>query len=69
MVDAALASGVDGLVVVLLGAGCAPSAFPSPPPLRPPRECRSSRACAPPGRILRATYAFEGADATCATPA
>jgi L-asparaginase len=62
LVEAALAAGADGLVVVLLGAGHAPPAFLA--------ACRAAAtqvpvvACVRPecGRILRATYAFEGAE-------
>jgi L-asparaginase len=62
LVEAALAAGVDGLVAVLLGAGHAPPAFLA--------ACRSAAArvpvvaCVRPerGRILRATYGFEGAE-------
>ncbi len=62
LVNAAVAAGVDGLVVVLLGAGHAPPAFLA--------ACRASArrvpavACVRPesGRILRATYGFEGAE-------
>jgi L-asparaginase len=62
LVNAAVASGVDGLVVVLLGAGHAPPAFLA--------ACRAAAtripavACVRPesGRILRATYGFEGAE-------
>jgi len=62
LVDAALAAGVDGLVAVLLGAGHAPPAFVA--------ACAAAAArvpvvaCVRPesGRILRATYGFEGAE-------
>ncbi len=62
LVEAALAAGVDGLVAVLLGAGHAPPLFLA--------ACRSAAqrvpvvACVRPqsGRILRATYGFEGAE-------
>ena len=62
LVDAALGAGVDGLVAVLLGAGHAPPAFLA--------ACRAAAtrvpvvACVRPeaGRILRATYGFEGAE-------
>jgi L-asparaginase len=61
-IEAALASGVDGLVVVLLGAGHAPPAFLA--------ACTIAAAdvpvvvCVRPesGRILRETYAFAGAE-------
>ena len=60
--EAALAAGADGLVAVLLGAGHAPPAFLA--------ACRAAAArvpvvaCVRPesGRILRATYGFEGAE-------
>jgi L-asparaginase len=62
LVEAALAAGVDGLVAVLLGAGHAPPAFLT--------ACAAAAAqipvvaCVRPaaGRILRATYGFEGAE-------
>jgi L-asparaginase len=62
LVDAALAADVDGLVAVLLGAGHAPPAFLA--------ACAAAAAqvpvvaCVRPesGRILRATYGFEGAE-------
>ena len=62
LVDAALAAGADGLVAVLLGAGHAPPAFLE--------ACSTAArripvvACVRPeaGRILRATYGFEGAE-------
>jgi L-asparaginase len=62
LVDAALAAGADGLVAVVLGAGHAPPAFLS--------ACRAAAtrvpvvACVRPesGRMLRATYGFEGAE-------
>jgi L-asparaginase len=62
LLEASLAAGVDGLVVVLLGAGHAPPAFLA--------ACRAVAArvpvvaCVRPesGRILRATYGFEGAE-------
>jgi L-asparaginase len=62
LIDAALAAGVDGLVVVLLGAGHAPPAFLA--------SCKAAAArvpvvaCVRPeaGRILRGTYGFEGAE-------
>jgi L-asparaginase len=62
MVEAALAAGADGIVAVLLGAGHAPPAFLA--------ACRAAAprvpvvACVRPesGRILRATYGFEGAE-------
>jgi L-asparaginase len=61
-IEAALASGADGLVVVLLGAGHAPPAFLA--------ACTIAAAdvpvvvCVRPesGRILRETYAFAGAE-------
>jgi L-asparaginase len=61
-VEAAVAAGVDGLVVVLLGAGHAPPAFLA--------ACRAAAhsvpvvACVRPesGRILRGTYGFEGGE-------
>ena len=63
MLDAALATGADGIVAVLLGAGHAPPAFL--------RACSTAAervpvvACVRPesGRILRSTYGFEGAEA------
>jgi L-asparaginase len=70
LVDAAVETGADGLVVVLLGAGHTPPAFlaavrraaaavPVVATVRP--EC---------GSILRSTYAFEGAETELrATPA
>jgi L-asparaginase len=62
LVEAALAAGADGLVAVLLGAGHAPPAFLE--------ACRAAAgrvpvvACVRPesGRILRATYGFEGGE-------
>jgi L-asparaginase len=62
LVEAALAAGVDGLVVVLLGAGHAPPAFLA--------ACAAAAArvpvvaCVRPssGRILRETYAFDGSE-------
>jgi L-asparaginase len=62
LLEAAVAAGADGLVVVLLGAGHAPPVFLA--------GCRSVAArvpvvaCVRPesGRILRATYGFEGAE-------
>ena len=62
LVEAAVASGVDGLVAVVLGAGHAPPAFLA--------ACRAAArrvpvvACVRPerGRMLRATYGFEGAE-------
>jgi L-asparaginase len=62
LVETAVAAGVDGLVVVLLGAGHAPPAFLA--------ACRSAAArlpvvaCVRPesGRMLRATYGFTGAE-------
>jgi L-asparaginase len=62
LVEAALGAGVDGLVAVLLGAGHAPPAFLA--------ACAAAAAqvpvvaCVRPeaGRILRATYGFEGAE-------
>jgi L-asparaginase len=62
LLEAALAAGADGLVAVLLGAGHSPPAFLA--------ACRSAAArvpvvaCVRPeaGRILRATYGFEGAE-------
>ena len=62
MVEAALSSGADGLVAVLLGAGHAPPAFLA--------ACRAAAAevpvvaCVRPesGRILRGTYGFAGAE-------
>jgi L-asparaginase len=62
LVEAALAAGADGLVAVLLGAGHAPPAFLA--------ACRAAAdqvpvvACVRPesGRILRATYGFDGAE-------
>jgi len=62
LLDAALATGADGIVAVLLGAGHAPPAFL--------RACRTAAervpvvACVRPesGRILRSTYGFEGAE-------
>jgi L-asparaginase len=61
-VESALATGADGLVAVLLGAGHAPPAFLA--------ACAAAAAdvpvvaCVRPesGRILRDTYAFEGAE-------
>jgi len=62
LVEAALGAGADGLVAVLLGAGHAPPAFLA--------ACAAAArqvpvvACVRPesGRILRATYGFEGAE-------
>jgi L-asparaginase len=62
LVEAALAAGADGLVAVMLGAGHAPPAFLA--------ACRSAAqrvpvvACVRPesGRMLHATYGFEGAE-------
>jgi L-asparaginase len=62
LVERALAAGADGLVAVLLGAGHAPPAFLD--------ACAAAAeqvpvvACVRPasGRILRATYAFEGSE-------
>jgi L-asparaginase len=62
LVEAAIAAGADGLVAVLLGAGHAPPAFLA--------ACAAAAAelpvvaCVRPesGRILRATYGFEGAE-------
>jgi L-asparaginase len=62
LVEAALAAGADGLVVVLLGAGHAPPAFLA--------ACTAAAAevpvvaCVRPesGRILRDTYGFEGGE-------
>ena len=62
MLDAALTTGADGIVAVLLGAGHAPPAFL--------RACTAAAervpvvACVRPesGRILRGTYGFEGAE-------
>ncbi len=62
LLDAALATGADGIVAVLLGAGHAPPAFV--------RACSTAAervpvvACVRPesGRILRSTYGFEGAE-------
>jgi L-asparaginase len=62
LVDAALGAGVDGLVAVVLGAGHAPPAFLA--------ACAAAAAqvpvvaCVRPesGRMLRATYGFEGAE-------
>ena len=62
MIDAALAAGADGLVVVVLGAGHAPPAFLD--------ACRRAAkrvpvvACVRPERgwMLRATYGFAGAE-------
>ena len=62
LVDAAVSTGADGLVAVLLGAGHAPPAFLT--------ACRAAArrvpvvACVRPesGRILRATYGFDGAE-------
>ncbi len=62
LVEAAVAAGADGLVAVLLGAGHAPPSFLA--------ACRAAArrvpvvACVRPesGRILRATYGFEGAE-------
>jgi L-asparaginase len=62
MVDAALAAGAEGLVAVILGAGHAPPAFLA--------ACRAAAArvavvaCVRPesGRMLRATYGFDGAE-------
>ena len=62
LVDAALGAGVDGLVVVLLGAGHAPPAF-----LAAARDAATRVpvvACVRPesGRALRGTYGFPGAE-------
>jgi L-asparaginase len=62
LIDAALGAGADGLVAVLLGAGHAPPAFLA--------ACRAAATrvpvvgCVRPesGRILRATYGFEGGE-------
>jgi L-asparaginase len=62
LIEAAVAAGVDGLVAVLLGAGHAPPPFLA--------ACAAAAAqlpvvaCVRPrsGRILRSTYAFEGAE-------
>ena len=62
LLEAALAAGADGIVAVLLGAGHAPPTFLA--------GCRTAAArvpvvaCVRPesGRILRATYGFQGAE-------
>jgi L-asparaginase len=62
MIEAAVAAGAEGIVAVLLGAGHAPPAFLA--------ACRAAAtsvpvvACVRPesGRILHATYGFEGAE-------
>ena len=62
MVEAALAAGADGLVVVLLGAGHAPPTFLAAAAAAATRV--PVVACVRPesGRVLRGTYGFPGAE-------
>ena len=62
LLDAALAAGADGLVAVMLGAGHAPPAFLAAARAAAGRVPVVACVRPPEGRMLRATYGFEGAE-------
>jgi L-asparaginase len=62
LLDAALAAGAEGLVAVVLGAGHAPPAFLAAARAAATRVPVVACVRPPEGRMLRATYGFEGAE-------